>query len=592
MTQSEPIQAEKGLLDLSSWDINENIKLDGEWEFYWNRLLSYRDLQEEKPDLLADVPNVWNVYTLNSKKLPGEGCATYRLHIKTNLSEGTLLGLRAYAFSSAYNLYINEKLVASNGQVSAEAAEEIGEYKPQTIFFNTPAKDFDIIIHVSNFQYARGGFWYNMFMGSPEGILNFHDNAIGKEIFLVGTLIIVSLFFFAVYILERGFKYCLYFSCLCMFMVVGLDMLGQFILVRSIPNIPLTTVIFIWYSSVTWAIFFVVIFVHELFQSRFSKFAVRIFLVSSILFQLLYIFTDPRFYTRLAAANTVFEIMGLLSAVIIVAIGIKKGYKDGWLNILCMLIVLVAYIHDTLFWTNRIMISYGEIIYGGLFLSVFLQMVIQAQRIKLFQEQKTAAELAFLQAQIKPHFLYNALNTFISISHYDIDNARKLLTDFSSYLRRSFDFKDLSQFVPLKNEIELAKAYIEIEKARFEERIEAVFDVPDDLEVRVPTLMLQPLIENAVIHGILPKAEGGRIDIFIGKEGRTLIFKVKDNGIGIAAEKLNRIMKNDLGKGVGLANINKRLKKLYVKGLNINSSPGTGTEITWSIPINNRRIDQ
>jgi sensor histidine kinase YesM len=158
-------------------------------------------------------------------------------------------------------------------------------------------------------------------------------------------------------------------------------------------------------------------------------------------------------------------------------------------------------------------------------------------QLKESVERARASELKFLQAQIKPHFLYNALNTFISISLYDMDKARTLLTEFSSYLRRSFDFRDLSQLVTLKNEVELARAYLEIEKARFEERIEAVFDLPDDLDANVPILVLQPIVENAVVHGILPKNEGGRIEICIREEDSALYFRVKDNGVGMNPEK-------------------------------------------------------
>ena len=591
MEQSRETHAQEGVLDLTNWNYytDGNIRLDGEWEFYWNRFLAHEDLYNEKPDLMADVPNVWNKYTMQGEKLKGEGYATYRLHIKTELPAGTMLGIRSYTFSSAYDLYVNENKVASNGKISDTKEMEEGEYRPQVIVFSIPAEDFDIIIHVSNFHYARGGFWYTLYLGAPEKILNLHDNVIGKEIFLIGTLVIVSLFFFAIYILLRDFKYCIYFSCLCLFLAIGIDMIGQCVLIRLVPDISLRAVIFIWYSSTTWVIFFVVLFVHELFPSDFSKLAVKLFLMGSILFQLLYIFTDSLFYSRLAGFNTVFEAMGLLSAVISVGIGIKKGYKDGWLNIIGMIVVLMAYIHDTLFWTNRIMVSYGEIIYAGLFIAVFLQMVIQAKRIKIYHDHKTAAELSFLQAQIKPHFLYNAINTFISISHYDINKARDLLMNFSSYLRRSFDFKDLSHLVTLKNEIELAKAYVEIEKARFEERIEVYFEVTDNLEIKVPRLILQPLIENAIIHGILPKEEGGRIDVSVFKKEKKLVFKIKDNGVGIEKKKLERIL-NASGKGIGIANINTRLERLYGRGLQIESIPGYGTEVTWCIPIHKKGV--
>lgn len=232
----------------------------------------------------------------------------------------------------------------------------------------------------------------------------------------------------------------------------------------------------------------------------------------------------------------------------------------------------------------------GEIYYLGLFLFIFLQMVVQAQRIKSYHEQRTAAELAFLQAQIKPHFLFNALNTFISISHYDVDKARQLLADFSQYLRRRFDFKDTSHFVPLKHEIELAEAYVAIEKARFEERLEVLFAICADLEIRVPRLLLQPLIENAIIHGILPKPEGGQVNVTISQEAERVFFKIADNGIGIHESKLNSILQPGNNKGVGLANINARLRKLCGNGLEISSRPGWGTEITFYVPIKRGRL--
>jgi len=580
-----------GVLDLAQWDFNTdgNIKLDGEWEFYWNRLLTHGDLQEEKPDLIAYVPGVWNEYSLTGEKLPGEGFATYRLRVDTGLPAGTMLGLNIYTFSSAYNIFIDEKLVASNGRVASAAAEEVGEYRPQAVIFSTPASQFDIIIQVSNFHYARGGgFWYSMSMGSAGEILDLHDSAMGKETVLIGALLIIALFYFALFILNREQKYSLYFAGLCIFTILMVDMVGQYIIPRLLPFLSLSSVIFLWYSSTTWVLFFLVLYVHELFPSKVSGIVLKVLLILSVIGQSLYIFTPPAFYTRLGSISNLLAVLGVFCTVMIVSIGIKKGNKDGWLNVIGMIILLITDVHDILYRTNIIQSDFGEIFYGGLFLFMLLQMVIQAHRVKLFHDRKTAAELAFLQAQIKPHFLYNALNTFISISHYDMEKARSLLTDFSHYLRRTFDFKDLSQFVPLKNEIELAKAYVEIEKARFEERLEVTFEVPEDLEIRVPVIMLQPLIENAVIHGILARPEGGRIDISVKKELRLLIFKVKDNGIGMDEKKLLSVLKSENGKGVGLANIDTRLRKLYGKGLQIISSPETGTEITWYITINSR----
>lgn len=575
----------KGILDLSDWDFESKqvIQLDGQWEFYWNRLLGYKDFENQRPDLYAGVPSTWNQYTIKGKSLPGEGYATYRLHIKTSLPEGTILGLRVYAFSSAYNLYVNEKLVASNGKVAAKASEEVGEYRPQAVFFSTPAGRFDIIVQISNFNYARGGFWYSIFMGNMQSILDMHSDIMGKEAFLLGALLIIALFNIAIFFLRRELRYTLYFGLSLIFMLINLDMVGQYILPHIIPGISLQAVVFMLYSSSCWMLFFFILFVHELFPSKFSSIVLKFYLFYSIGCLLIYTLTPTVFYTRSYIITNYLEIAGGICAIIIVAIGIKNGHKEGWLNIISMVIIVTAHIYDILYWTNVIESSFGEILYAALFLFMLLQMVVQAERIRIFHEHKTAAELSFLQAQIKPHFLYNTLNTFISISRYDMDKARDLLYNFSSYLRRSFDFKELSQFVPLKNEIELARAYAEIEKARFEERIEVNFSVCDELDAKVPTLILQPVIENAVIHGILPKPDGGRIDISIVKEDRELVFCVRDNGVGMDEKKIENILKERNEKGVGLANINSRLRKLYGKGLIIRSSPIIGTEVTWYV---------
>jgi sensor histidine kinase YesM len=302
-------------------------------------------------------------------------------------------------------------------------------------------------------------------------------------------------------------------------------------------------------------------------------------------FQAAFVLLKPSEYTALADALDLHNIAGFACAFLFIIAGIKKGYKDGGPHLLSMLIVLVCYVHDTLYYSNVFHDNIGEIFYIGAFLFVFIQMIMQAKQLKEFLNKNAATEMAFLQAQIKPHFLYNALNTFVSVSRYDADKARSLLIDFSNYLRRSFDFKDLSQFTSLKNEIELVKAYVDIAKAQYEERLEVSFDICEDQEINVPVLMLQPVVENAMFHGILPKAEGGLVEISVVRNGSGLDFSVKDNGVGMESEKLQSVLRHESKSGVGLSNIDGRLKRLYGKGLQIKSIPGTGTEVTWSVRI-------
>ena len=587
---SKTMRVEKGIVDLSEINFGqrENYRLDGEWEFYWEQLLSDKDIQNSKPDLYADIPDTWNHYEFNGENLPGQGYATYRLHVITNLPANTQIGLRLNSFSSAFRLYVDEALVASVGSVSVDASEEIGKYKPKAVYFNVPASEFDIIIQVSNYEFAKGGFWNSLYIGNAEHIGDLNNYIIGIEMFLIGVLVIVAIFHLAIYLMKTELMSYLISSCLCLLTAVMVDTMGTNTIVGSLPWLSLKTVFFLWYLSTNWVPFFLMLLTHELFKSKFSAITVKVYLILSLAFQLFFLLTPASVYTRFADAGDLHDFLGYICTALIVVIGIKRGYRDGILNLFSMFIVLICYIHDSLNLNNSINDPVGDILYIGLAIFIFLQMFIQVNRLKQFFENNTATELKFLQAQIKPHFLYNALNTFIAISYDDIDKTRELMTNFGNYLRESFDFINKNQFVTLKNEIELAEYYVSIEEARFEERLTVKFNVDYDMRAMVPNMVLEPIIENAINHGVLPKEAGGRVDISIKMEGKTLAFRVKDNGVGMKPETLNSIMKQESVSGVGLHNINSRLKKLYGKGLEINSSLGEGTEVIWTVPINGK----
>ena len=226
--------------------------------------------------------------------------------------------------------------------------------------------------------------------------------------------------------------------------------------------------------------------------------------------------------------------------------------------------------------------------YIGFFIFLLIQMLIKAMSIKDYYENKNAAELRFLQAQIKPHFLYNALNAIISISRYDQERSTKLLVSFSNYLRGCFNFKSTDNQTLLRQEMEHVNAYLEIEKARFEERIEFSIKLPEHLDYHIPVLVLQPIIENAIVHGLLPKPEGGKIELIIMENGAYLEFSVKDNGIGMDAKKILQEQSDEMGNGIALGNIDSRLRKTYGTGLTIVSEKMIGTEVQWRIPIRGR----
>lgn len=204
------------------------------------------------------------------------------------------------------------------------------------------------------------------------------------------------------------------------------------------------------------------------------------------------------------------------------------------------------------------------------------------------QEQLLAkAEIRALQSQINPHFLFNALNTIMSVCRLDPEKARQLLGYLGDFFRRNLQHPDRP--ITLATEIEHVRSYLAIEKARFGSRLEVTIEVdPNVANYLLPPFTLQPLVENAVKHGLLPRREGGRITITAREVGDQAHITVSDNGVGINLEKVNRLLNGEADKGnnVGLVNVNERLRLLYgpEAGLRLNCNPEGGTRVEFFLP--------
>ncbi|TDF94806.1 ATP-binding protein [Paenibacillus piri] len=207
-------------------------------------------------------------------------------------------------------------------------------------------------------------------------------------------------------------------------------------------------------------------------------------------------------------------------------------------------------------------------------------------RLKASVEHARDAEIAFLRSQIKPHFLYNALNSIAALCTDEPQQAEELTLQLSQYLRGSFDFKQLGSPTTVKHELELVEAYISIEKARFGDRLRVEYDVDANLDIRIPPLILQPLVENAIRHGVMSGLQGGTVKISIkANTDARISFAVEDDGCGMSEAKRVQLLKPDVEmKGVGLWNISQRIKLLYGKSLRIESTEGVGTKVSFDLP--------
>lgn len=214
--------------------------------------------------------------------------------------------------------------------------------------------------------------------------------------------------------------------------------------------------------------------------------------------------------------------------------------------------------------------------------SIVVYFIWKQQNIKLKK-----AELNFLQAQINPHFLFNALNTIVLYCRTNPDIARRLLLRLASFLRHTM--KKHGLFNSLREEIAYVNTYLILEKARFRDKliIQRSID-PDLLSCQVPSLILQPIVENAVKHGIRPKNEAGTVSIKIRASAEEVFFIIADDGVGVNNDVLKNVLLPGFGShnGIGLSNVHERLISLFGKeyGLHIESTENQGTSVYFKVP--------
>lgn len=202
--------------------------------------------------------------------------------------------------------------------------------------------------------------------------------------------------------------------------------------------------------------------------------------------------------------------------------------------------------------------------------------VIAAQQRELSEQQ-----IRTMISQIQPHFIYNCLSSISYLTTTDPKKAASAIDDFSSYLRVNFSNINQTRIVPFDKELEHTKAYLRLEKMRFEDRVNIVYDIKA-LDFVIPSLTLQPLVENAVKHGICKKDEGGTIIISTWEDEWNYYIKVSDDGVGFDINQPNK--EDDDRAHVGLKNVKDRLTQMSFAKVDISSKINIGTVVTITIP--------
>ena len=201
--------------------------------------------------------------------------------------------------------------------------------------------------------------------------------------------------------------------------------------------------------------------------------------------------------------------------------------------------------------------------------------------------ERMRMEAAWHQAQIQPHFLFNTLNSIATLGEIDVDRMRALLESLAQYLRASFNVWNLERLVDLRDEMDLVRSYLHIEKERFGDRLCVEWEVDERRNILVPPVSIQPLVENAVQHGVMKRSRGGTVRVRVVHRAEESEISVADDGVGMDEGKLRALLESTATAaddfGIGLRNTDRRLKQLFGQGLRIASAPGEGTTISFTV---------
>ena len=224
--------------------------------------------------------------------------------------------------------------------------------------------------------------------------------------------------------------------------------------------------------------------------------------------------------------------------------------------------------------------TYWIILFGYYAFDYYVKYRDRELQASQLETRLSQAQLQALKMQLNPHFLFNTLNTISSLMYTDAEAADAMMSRLSELLRLTLE-KDATQEVTLKEEMEQLERYIAIERIRFEERLDVRIDVdPSVLAARVPNFSLQPLVENAIRHGIAPRPEGGRLDLSAMRHEGTLRIRLHDDGPGLQPSGAAR------REGIGVANTRARLAQLYGAGhrFTMTNAPEGGLLVEMEIP--------
>ena len=588
-TTQQCVAQKPGQIDLSacSFSDDQHYTLDGQWQFFWRDLMISNPPLKQPEVNYREIPGNWNNPLLPFTNEFATGYATYRLEV--TLPESAVqqdLAIRVNSARAASALYVNEQEIATSGKVAPSYDEEIGKNKPYfAVFKRAPQTQvLQIDLEVSNFHYHTGGVAGSLDIGHESSIAALNQRNLSYDLLIIGFLLSLSVFFIGQLHYVDTYKSNIFFALMILAMVLFMSTQSEKVIYLISPQLDYDV-----FNRITISLAFTVytLVLHYLFYALpgiVSRKLIRVSVLLTVLFILFAWLTD----IRIATAAYFIVILYFFFTQTYMFWCFYKAIRARMTSILYLIVAMVTgIIYSFIAFLN---FNFGYPIYD--FTPIYIPILALSLGLALSEQKSTMmmllnrSEMDKLRHQIKPHFLYNAINTILWMNKRDPDRTEQLLHDLSDFLRGSFVFQDQQQTSSFQAEVDLTNAYLSLEKARFGDKLNVEWQI-EWTSFRLPPLILQPIVENAVRHGVTKKVGSGTVRIHVYTKEEFVVIEVSDDGPGFSETFLQSWQTEQWHlteqTGVGLKNVHLRLLKMYNVPLLIEKQVDGGAEVTIRI---------
>lgn len=563
------------------------LYLSGEWEYYEGvHIISNR---EHKEPSITEIPAPI-VEPITSLSSADGFIASYKITV-TNLNYENAIVYVPH-FAGIYNVFVNGIMVTQSGTYVNQRAYANLDLIAGQINFESQ-NTYEIVIEVT--CNMMPSLYMTPVISDIDYSTTFSKIAQTFRSFLTGIVLFCGLFIFS-YSAKRSFILSSkWLPVLCAFVAVRMMISTEGYSVFSFlfPYLDYENMTLIICVSTFIIKLVALLFYSETLDLKINKNVIAIFCFVFLALSLVagvlpYIIFSPYYYIIIQAATIPLDII-ILSNIcncVVRKVPYAKLYLTGYITLSVGILVDCFYTNGIINFMSSQFMPICFTIFIITFVVIYFEKISKifntALKTAEIEKELEIANTSLMISQIQPHFLYNALNTIKYLIKRDPKSAEKAVISFSRYLRGNMDSITQKSPIPFADELEHTKHYCDIELLRFGDKLNIVYDTPVT-EFSLPALSVQPIVENAIKHGVTKKTEGGTVTVTTSENEKYYIITVKDDGVGFDVQNPD-LKPSDTHAHIGVNNVRERLENMVNAKFTIESEVGVGTCVTIKIP--------